>query len=299
MVQFHSMTTKDWILLLRPWSYTATLIPFLVAAGRCSAAGDPDWLRWGLGLVAGLFFQVTVNLLNTWGDEKSGVDDVSGALRTTPQVHLGLISLHSLLVIALACAVAGSVLGISLILHLGEHGLQIHLPLLAIGFIGLAGATNYTTGIRFKYKGLGVPFVSLLMGPLEYAAAALLLQPDRIPDLAPSIPIAFLVGIIMHGNDMRDMPTDATAGIRTFATLLGVRGALAYYWTGHLLPYAICLFLPPLPLLALPLTLATLVKAIRVYRANPLSPPWRRLERDSARIHLIFGLLLALACHMR
>ena len=293
------MTTKDWIHLLRPWSYTATLVPFLVAAGGCSSAGNPDWLRWGLGLVVGLFFQVTVNLLNTWGDERSGVDDVSGALRTTPQVHLGLISLRKLLAIALACALTGSVLGIGLTFHLGENGLQIHLPLLAIGFIGLAGATNYTTGIRFKYKGLGVPFVSLLMGPLEYAAAALLLQPDRIPDLTQSVPIAFLVGVIMHGNDMRDMPTDAAAGIQTFATLLGVRGALAYYWAGHLLPYAICLFLPPLPLLALPLSLATLVRATRVYRANPQTPAWRKLERDSAGIHLIFGLLLALACHLR
>jgi len=293
------MNAKDWILLLRPWSYTATLIPFLVAAGSCSAVENSDWLRWGLGLVAGLLFQVTVNLLNTWGDERSGVDNVSGALRTTPQVHLGFISLRSLLVLALSCALAGSALGVALIIHLGKDGLHVHLPLLAIGFIGLAGATNYTTGIRFKYKGLGVPFVSLLMGPLEYAAAALLLQPDRIPDLAPSIPIALLVGIIMHGNDMRDMPTDVAAGIQTFATLLGFRNALAYYWMGHLLPYAICLYLPPLPLLSLPLSLATLARATRVYRANPQGPTWRRLERDSAGIHLIFGLLLALACYMR
>lgn len=293
------MKTKDWFLLLRPWSYTATLIPFLVAAGNCSAAENPDWLRWGIGLVVGLLFQVTVNLLNTWGDERSGVDDVSGALRTTPQVHLGLISLRTLLAIALSCALAGSALGVGLVIHIGGDGLHVHLPLLAIGFIGLAGATNYTTGIRFKYKGLGVPFVSLLMGPLEYAAAALLLQPDSIPDLLPSIPIAFLVGIIMHGNDMRDMPTDTAAGIKTFATLLGARNALAYYWIGHLLPYAICLCLPPLPLLVLPLSLATLARATRVYRVKPLSPQWMRLERDSAGIHLIFGLLLALACHMR
>ena len=293
------MTLKDWILLLRPWSYTATLIPFLVAAGDCSSVENPDWLHWGVGLVVGLFFQITVNLLNTWGDEQSGVDDVPGALRTTPQVHLGLISPRTLLAIALACALTGSLLGIGLTLRLGEDGMHILLPLLAIGLLGLAGATNYTTGIRFKYNGLGVPFVSLLMGPIEYAAAALLLQPDHIPDLMPSVPIAFLVGIIMHGNDMRDMPTDAAAGIQTFSTLLGVRGALAYYWTGHLLPYAICLYIPPLPLIALPLSLATLVKATRIYRANPLSPPWRRLERDSAGIHLIFGTLLALACLMR
>ena len=74
---------KAWFLLFRPWSYVATLVPFLLAAGIELNWGNACWGYWALGLVSGLLFQATVNLLNTWGDERSGVDDVPGAIRTT------------------------------------------------------------------------------------------------------------------------------------------------------------------------------------------------------------------------
>ena len=93
----------DWFLLFRPWSYTATLVPFLVAAALVAGCGMADctaWQRWGLGFLAGLLFQATVNLLNTWGDERSGVDDVPGAIRTTPQVHDGKVSMRTLFIVA-------------------------------------------------------------------------------------------------------------------------------------------------------------------------------------------------------
>ena len=71
-------TFKAWFFLFRPWSYTATLVPFLVAAGLFGSQ-SACWGRWGIGLFCGLLFQATVNLLNTWGDERSGVDAVPGA----------------------------------------------------------------------------------------------------------------------------------------------------------------------------------------------------------------------------
>ena len=108
-------TIKAWCLLFRPWSYTATLIPFLV--GAALAPATQGWLRWGLGLFAGLLFQATVNLLNTWGDERSGVDDAPGAIRTTPQVHDGLVSMRALLAVALTCAAGAALLGLSLCLY--------------------------------------------------------------------------------------------------------------------------------------------------------------------------------------
>ena len=106
----------------------------------------------------------------------------------------------------------------------------------------------------------------------------------------------------MHGNDMRDIPSDRAAGIRTVASLLGPKGALAFYWICHLLPYVVCALLLAqhgriflLPFMALPLTRRTLTAATRTYLENPSSPPWRRLERASGGLHLIFGALYALA----
>ena len=138
---------RAWFLLLRPWSYTATLVPFLVAAGWyvgfCGYYGKhPHWAHWGLGLVAGLLFQATVNLLNTWGDERSGVDDAPGAIRTTPQVHDGLVSLDAVRNAALACAGAASLLGVGLCFYRDGGAWRFNGPLLAAGFLGFLGSVE-------------------------------------------------------------------------------------------------------------------------------------------------------------
>ena len=309
------VTSKAWFLLFRPWSYTATLVPFLVAAGLFGSA-SAHWGRWGLGFVCGLFFQATVNLLNTWGDERSGVDGVPGAVRTTPQVHEGLVSMRALFVAAACCAGAAAALGVGLCFFRADGTWQVDMQLLAAGSVGFLGATNYSTGIKFKYRGLGVPFVAFLMGPLEIFVAGELLCPHATfaaltAGLASgavsgfsilALPVAALVCVIMHGNDMRDIPTDRLAGIATPSTLLGPRGALSLYWFCHLLPYLVCMrvvftgrwaFL--LPFLALPLTARTLRKATAVYRSAPDNPPWRGLERASGGIHCLFGILYAVA----
>ena len=135
------ITVKAWFLLFRPWSYTATLVPFLVAAGLFGSQ-SACWGRWGIGLFCGLLFQATVNLLNTWGDERSGVDAVPGAVRTTPQVHDGLVSMRALFLVAAVCALAAGALGTGLCLFRADGAWQVDLPLLAAGFVGFLGSTN-------------------------------------------------------------------------------------------------------------------------------------------------------------
>lgn len=309
-----------WIPLLRPWSYAATLMPFLVAASALGIKPGADWPRWLGGLAVGLLFQATVNLLNTWGDERSGVDDVPGAIRTTPQVHDGLVSMRAVLIVAVACAVLASVGGLLLCVRVSDGTVWLNVSLLAAGVVGFLGATNYSTGIKFKYRGLGVPFVSFLMGPLEIFAAVALLDPESAVRIASdmgwlaafalwSLPVAALVGVIMHGNDMRDIPTDRAAGITTLASRLGPRGALAYYRICHFVPYAVCAALAALatwkgglrgalffiPFLCLPLTARALRVANLAYRENPQCPRWRRLERASGGIHLVFGVLYSIS----
>ena len=328
------MKIRAWFLLFRPWSYTATVVPFLVAAAPLAAFPSKNshacWGHWAGGILVGLFFQATVNLLNTWGDERSGVDDVPGTIRTTPQVHDGLVSMRAVFFAAAICAFLAGTIGVALCFFQRDGAWAFNWELLAAGFIGFLGSTNYSTGIKFKYRGLGVPFVSFLMGPLEIAVALMLLRPGLFTCLAApdvrtglpmvlaillffSLPVASHVGVIMHGNDMRDIPTDRAAGIVTLASRLGPKGALIYYWAAHLVPYATCLALAGLigatapwslgacmllPLVCLPLTARTLFVATRTYRANPLSPPWRGLERASGGIHFVFGLLYSAALYL-
>lgn len=320
---------KDWFLLFRPWSYTATLVPFLLGGAgamyaypRCEHA----LVRWLLGLFAGLLFQATVNLLNTWGDERSGVDAVPGAIRTTPQVHEGKVSMRAIFCVAVCCLVVAVAIGVSLCFYremippeyLGNW--EFCTPLFVAGVIGAFGSVNYSTGIKFKYHGLGVPFVSFLMGPLEVFVAYAIAAPNEVRGvpidvnflivLLSALPVAFLVGAIMHGNDMRDIPTDRAAGIVTLASWMGPRRALIYYCFCHVAPYVImvaiaaivwgncgfakgCVWM--LPCIALPLSVRTMRRAIKVYRENPESPAWRGLERGTGLVHLVFGVLYAAA----
>ena len=318
--------TRAWFLLFRPWSYAATLVPFLTAAGLCARWADNRWGYWALGLFSGLLFQSTVNLLNTWGDEKSGVDGVPGAICTTPQVRDGLVSLDAVLAVGLVCAFLACTVGCALCFYRASDGWHLNLPLLVAGFVGFLGSTNYSTGVKFKYHGLGVPFVSFLMGPLEIFVAFALLNPAfareilRMLVFPPfllgaallTLPIAALVGVIMHGNDMRDIPTDRAAGIVTLASRLGPRGALRYYRICHLLPYGVTLCLIAfsclrhgsftwavswfwLPLLVLPISVRTMSVATKVYRSRPENPPWRGLERATGAVLLLYGTLYALS----
>ena len=299
------------MLLSRPWSYAATLVPFLV--GAAIAPATHGYARWWAGLAAGVLFQATVNLLNTWGDERSGVDDAPGAIRTTPQVHDGLVSMRALLAAALTCAALASIFGVLLCFYRDGGEWHVAWPLLAAGFIGFLGSTNYSTGIKFKYRGLGVPFVAFLMGPLEIFVAVCLLRPTDATSYLDlqmallSLPVASLVCVIMHGNDMRDISSDRAAGIRTVASTLGPKWALVLYWICHLLPYLVCsmmiarsgrLFL--IPFMALPLTRRTLAAATRTYLEcdDRTRPPWLRLERASGGIHLVFGILYAISLRL-
>jgi 1,4-dihydroxy-2-naphthoate octaprenyltransferase len=299
---------KSWFFIFRPWSYTATLIPFLTALSL--AAPTHGMARWWIGLISGLFFQATVNLLNSWGDERSGVDRVPGAICTTPQVQNGNISMRALFIAAITCAAIASFSGLALCFHRNNNQWNVSIPLLIAGFIGLLGSTNYSTGIKFKYRGLGVPFVAFLMGPLEIFVAICILRPFdatsflNAHNIFLTLPAAALVCIIMHGNDMRDIPTDRIAGIKTFASILKPKGALIFYWFCHLLPYLVCatlinaygrIFL--LPFMALPLTRRTLTAATRTYLERPDNPPWRKLERASGGIYTIFGILYAVAIY--
>jgi len=319
---------KTWFFLCRPWSVTATFVPALFVLGLVGRDPLFSWGRWLLALAAAIPLQIACNLLNTWGDDRSGVDAVDGAVVTTPQLRDGLVTSRQVFLAAAGCLAATCALGLPLLFFRRYADMEINWGMAFAAAIGFLGATNYATGVKFKYRGLGVPFVFFLMGSIEcfgfYAASVPRLVPP--PDLLPSygkmqlartcaefllltLPVNCLVAVIMHGNDMRDIATDTAAGITTTASRLGPLGALVLFVALHVIPLAFCATLCAtrhagktfpwlIPLLVLPLTAKTLARAIRVYRSNPANPPWRGLERASGGIHCIFGILYAIALFM-
>jgi len=284
-----------WFGVLRLWSLTASTVPVLVGAALAALDNRFSWLLLGLTLSSGWLLQTATNLFNTYGDFKAGVDTVV-TLPNAPQLVTGTLQPRPVFFAGGAALLLGTGLGVA-------AAALSDWKLLLFAAAGVAGAAGYTTGVRFKYLGLGVPLVAVLMGVLMVLASyyaqtcTLTWRP-----LVASLPVACLVAAILHGNDLRDTLTDHAANIKTTALLMGNRSARTLFYVLHLVPYpamvagVVFCNLPAwslLCLLALPLSLAAVVTCAGGSRANDTGRI-AKLEGLSAGTHFIFGTLLVI-----
>jgi len=285
----------SWFGVLRLWSLTASTIPVTVGAALAAHDGRFSWRILALTLLSGWLLQTATNLLNTYGDFRSGVD-TAGALPTAPQLVTGALEPRAVFAAGIAALFLGAGAGL-LVAALSDW------RLLLFAAAGVAGAGFYTTGLRYKYAGLGLPAVFLLMGVLM-AMASYFAQTRSVTwaSFAAALPIACLVGAILHGNDLRDVETDRRAGIKTSSLILGSRQAEPLFVALHVVPYLLLVAsvatrtLPSwalLALLALPLSFATLKTCVGGFRAADAARIGK-LEGMSAGTHFIFGTLLTI-----
>lgn len=279
---------SPWIGILRLWSLTASTVPVTVGAALAAYDGRFSWPLLALCLVSGWLLQMATNMLNTYGDFRAGVDTQENP-PTAPQLVTGALQPRAVFRAGLSALILGATIGMAVVAISDWH-------LLFFVAAGVAGAGFYTTGLPFKYVGLGLPLVMLLMGVLM-ATASYFAQARTLTwgAFVVALPIACHVGAILHGNDLRDVASDRRAGIATTSLLLGERLAQPLFITLHALPYPILAagaamrWIPSWTLLcffALPLSIG----AARVC----LRGETRSLEGRSAGIHFAFGALLTL-----
>ena len=288
-------TLKSWLNVLRLWSLTASTIPVLVGAVLAAHDGRFTWLMLALTLVCGWLLQTATNLLNTYGDFRSGVDTAE-KLPTAPQLVTGVLQPRAVFIAGVAVLLLAAGLGVA-------AAALSDWRLLLFAAAGVLGAGGYTTGLRFKYKGLGVPSVFFLMGVLM-VLASYFAQTCTLTwtPFAASLPVSCLVAAILHGNDLRDTVTDRAAKIQTTAMLVGDRNARVLFYALHLTPYlvvgaSVALGLLSawslLTLLALPLSLGAVKTCALGFHARD-AVRIGKLEGLSAGTHFIFGALLVL-----
>lgn len=284
---------KTWIGVLRLWSLTASTVPVLVGAALAARDGRFAWSMLALTLVCGWLLQTATNLLNTYGDFRSGVDTAAHP-PTAPQLVNGSLAPRAVLCAGLGVLALAAALGV--LAAAWSDG-----RLLVFAAFGVLGAGGYTTGLRYKYLGLGVPAVFFLMGVLM-VCASYFAQTCTLTwtSLVASLPVSCLVAAILHGNDLRDTATDHTANISTTSLLVGQRPARAIFYALHAVPHAVVIvsvlsgLLPAwtlLTLLALPLSVGAVKTCVAGFRAND-EIRIGKLEGLSAGTHFIFGLLL-------
>ena len=283
---------RVWLLAARLPTLGAAVAP--VAAGSAVAVHDGAF-RAGpaiAALLGALAIQVGANLANDRSDYRRGADTAEriGPPRVT---QLGLLSERQVLAGAAAAFAAAALAGVWLIAAAGW-------PVAAAGAASILAAVAYTGGPwPFGYRGLGEVFAFVFFGPVAVAGSHYVQAERFAPEAAAAgVPVGLTVAAILMVNNVRDIRTDAAAGKRTLAVLLGRRRARALFAATLALAAAAAAALWPAAGFGAPVLLAwaALPLAIGPLRAVLRSedgPSLNAALRATARFHLAFGLLLA------
>jgi len=279
-----------WLLAARPATLPAAIVPVLVGSAAAAAEGHFRPLAFSAALLASMLIQVGTNLANDYSDYFKGADTAArlGPLRVTQSGLLPpeTVKRATILVFALAM-----LLGLYLVSVAGW-------PIVAIGLACIVAGVLYTGGPwPLGYHGLGDLTCFVFFGFVAVLGTAYL-HTETITGLAvvASLPVACLVTAILVVNNLRDIDTDRASGKYTLAVLIGRRATRLEYLLllagAYLVPLARALagasFWWWLPWLTLPLAVAV-VRVVLHQQGRALNPALR----DTARLHLSFGVLFA------
>jgi 1,4-dihydroxy-2-naphthoate octaprenyltransferase len=282
---------QNWARALRAYSFTATVIPVVCAFLSARAQGLPvAWPIFPLMLLCALLLHAGVNVLNDYYDFVLGFDTAE-ARGSSGLLTEGIVRPEYMLRWGRFYIFAGAAAGLLLAAVRGW-------PLLLTGTAGTAGAWFYSRRNGYKYKGLGEPFVFVLMGPLLfvgafYAAAGTVTAGAVWLALA----CGCLVTAILLVNNLRDIKMDSAAGFKTLPMRLGAARTKKLYaaliFTAFVAASAAGAFLS---LLSLPVAWRR-VRAVLL--ANQLETELAAAPQQTAMLYLIFGTLLAAGLFIR
>ena len=193
-----------WWNAFRPWTLHGAVVPVLIGGAVACYDTDFDALSWAiliLIVVGGCLLQSAANLLNTYGDYEKGTDSVENETRS-PELVTGVLKPGDVKRAGILCLLAVCALGLVFIWYCG-WGIMVY------GILGLAAAGTYTTGVAFKYHGMGQFVVFFAMGLLMPMGTYYVLTGASSWDvLLLSLPNAFLITAVLCGNETHDYQED-------------------------------------------------------------------------------------------
>lgn len=281
------MPVRPYVEAARPRTLTAAVAPVLV--GTAAAQTFIAW-RALAALVVAISVQVAVNYANDYFDGVSGVDTPA---RVGPRraVASGLIAPQAM----------KRAIGVCLLVT-GAAGLALAAAatwwLLVIGLTCFAAALGYSGGPRpYASVALGEVFVFVFFGLVATIGSAFV-QDERIVRTAviAAIPVGLFAVAILVANNLRDIPTDAPAGKRTLAVMLGdgvtrqmflLLFVVAFAFLGVIALSARSLW-PLLALVAVPLS----ARPLELVRNGAVGPELIDVLSGTARVQLVFALAL-------
>ena len=223
-----------WVMAARPQTLPVGAAPVVVGAGVAVEAGVFAPLPWLGALVGAVLIQIGTNFANDYHDAVRGADpsDRAGFTRVTAAGMLPPAQVKRAAAVSYGLAV---LVGTYLVAVGG-------VPVLIVGVTGIVAGTLYTGGpYPYGYRGLGDLFVFLYFGIVAvtgsyYVQAVTATDSGLVPVWIPSevglataaaasLPAAGLSTAVLVVNNVRDRETDAEAGKRTLAVILGYRGS--------------------------------------------------------------------------
>lgn len=280
-----------WVLAARLPTLTAAVAPVVVGSGVAIHDGVFALGPALAALLGAIAIQVGANLANDVSDFRRGADTAEriGPPRVT---QLGLLSQRQVLTAMWAAFGVATLAGVYLTAVAGW-------PVVAAGVASIAAAIAYTGGPwPFGYRGLGEVFTFVFFG-LVAVAGTYYVQAETlgIEVLAAAVPVGLTVSAILIVNNVRDIETDAAAGKRTLAVMLGRRLSRWQFSLTLALAWIVAVALWPvgfgpqalLALIALPLAIGPLRAVLR----SEDGPTLNAALRATARLHLALGLLVA------
>jgi 1,4-dihydroxy-2-naphthoate polyprenyltransferase len=205
---------SKWVAGARPRTLPAAVVPVAVGTAVAGAQGEVVWWRAAATLVVALAIQIGTNYANDYSDGIRGTD--KRRVGPTRLVAEGLATPASVRLAALLAFAVAGLFGLTVTFAVGPE-------LLLVGAACFAAGWLYTGGSRpYGYAGFGELFVFVFFGLVATTGSAYV-HLERVTGLAllASLPVGLLATALLVTNNLRDIPSDTSAGKRTLAVRLG------------------------------------------------------------------------------
>ncbi|MGI9003902.1 MAG: 1,4-dihydroxy-2-naphthoate polyprenyltransferase [Pseudonocardia sp.] len=208
-------TLAQWIEGARPRTLPTAVSPVLVGTGAALGGGVVAPGRALLALLVAMTLVIGVNYANDYSDGIRGTYDARvGPLRLVGSKAAAPSAVRTAALVTLSIA---GLAGLTLV------SLSRQWWLIGVGALCLAGAWFYTGGRRpYGYLGLGEVAVLVFFGPVAVLGTTITQSgPPGALAVVGAVGVGMLACAVLVVNNLRDIPTDAVAGKRTLAVLLG------------------------------------------------------------------------------
>lgn len=283
--------------ITRAESLTISVCPVLFAGGLALKTDIRSRILLGFCFCTAIFLQMSANLINDYCDWKKGVDN-DASLKMPSLLQKGKVpSWHY----AIGIAVTGICGALSGVVVCGMTSWFLLLP----GAVCLLVAALYSAGGNpLSHFALGEVVAFVFFGLVPCSGTFFAMTGSwEMPVVLASVMCGLFAASIMSVNNLRDIESDAIAGKRTVAVVLGERGAVKFAKV-----LALCAFCSAALFTARyvgwifglgVVTVFPFLKRIRIIRFSPNSSKVNATIRNMGIVEFSFVVLLCVVYILR